>query len=401
MFALKPTPQAAAAAIGRINASTYAKTRNFLSGDVTRLSPYITHGMVDIAAIVAQLHAQRPLKFEDKIVFEFAWREFFHHVWGIKGEAIFKGLREAVYAGQYATALPDDIAQGRTGVPAIDAAVRELYTTGYLHNHARMWMASYVVHLRKVHWKAGADWLYAHLLDGDCASNHLSWQWVAGTFSSKPYLFNAENVARYAPAATHSHWHSEGTVVDQSYEALEAWALSSKHAQAEPGHHEGVLVPPTSGVPANCHTHLDVAQQVQGKAVRLVHPWDLMDVEGDGEGEGTVNVAWLCPVFHAALPWSQPRWDWVLARMHALCPVMVVGDAAALQAALAGAASVQVQLTKNAAYLTAIERLARTLPTLTTTLEPALLPAVGTLCHSFTKYYQTAQKLAGRLEACL
>jgi len=75
-----------------------------------------------------------------------------------------------------------------------------------------MWLASYVVHMRKVHWRTGADWLHGHLLDGDLASNHLSWQWVAGTGSSKLYIFNADNVARYAPAS----WHSPGTVIDTS-----------------------------------------------------------------------------------------------------------------------------------------------------------------------------------------
>jgi deoxyribodipyrimidine photo-lyase len=83
-----------------------------------------------------------------------------------------------------------------------------------------MWLASYVVHVRKVDWRIAADWLYGHLLDGDLASNHLSWQWVAGTGSSKPYLFNADNVARYAPAP----WHSSGSVIDQSYEALDRLA---------------------------------------------------------------------------------------------------------------------------------------------------------------------------------
>ena len=95
-------------------------------------------------------------------------------------------------------------------MPVIDEAVRTLFATGTLHNHARMWLASSVVHVRKVHWRVGADWLYGHLLDGDLASNHLSWQWVAGTGSRKPYLFNAGNVARYAPAA----WHSPGSVID-------------------------------------------------------------------------------------------------------------------------------------------------------------------------------------------
>ncbi len=83
-----------------------------------------------------------------------------------------------------------------------------------------MWSASDVVHLRKVHWRVAAVWLYGHLLDGDLASNHLSWQWVAGTGSRKPCLFNADNVARYAPAA----WHSPGSVIDRSYEALDAIA---------------------------------------------------------------------------------------------------------------------------------------------------------------------------------
>jgi deoxyribodipyrimidine photolyase len=80
--------------------------------------------------------------------------------------------------------LPADIREATTGVPVVDMAVRTLYATGMLHNHARMWLASYVVHVRKVHWRCGADWLYGHLLDGDLASNHLGWQWVAGTGSS-------------------------------------------------------------------------------------------------------------------------------------------------------------------------------------------------------------------------
>jgi len=120
----------------------------------------------------------------------------------------------------YQVEIPTDVLTARTGIPAIDLTVCELYETGYVHNHARMWLASYLVHLRKVHWHAGAQWMLGHLLDGDQASNHLSWQWVAGTSSSKPYLFNADNVATYAPA----HWHSPGTAIDVSYESMDALA---------------------------------------------------------------------------------------------------------------------------------------------------------------------------------
>ena len=63
-----------------------------------------------------------------------------------------------------------------------------------MHNHARMYLASYVVHFRRVRWQAGAEWFLTHLLDGNEASNNFSWQWVASTLSQKPYIFNLENV---------------------------------------------------------------------------------------------------------------------------------------------------------------------------------------------------------------
>lgn len=69
--------------------------------------------------------------------------------------------------------------------------------TGYLHNHVRMYLASYVVHFRKIKWQTGAHWFLEHLLDGDEASNNFSWQWVASTFSNKPYIFNLENADKY------------------------------------------------------------------------------------------------------------------------------------------------------------------------------------------------------------
>ena len=87
----------------------------------------------------------------------------------------------------------------RTGQHWLDTIAKELTQTGYLHNHMRMWMASYLVHYQKLHRKKLADWTYYHFLDGELSSNHLSWQWVASTFSSKPYIFNADNMNRYRP----------------------------------------------------------------------------------------------------------------------------------------------------------------------------------------------------------
>ena len=81
---------------------------------------------------------------------------------------------------------------GNTGINCFDSWVSELKNTGYIHNHARMWFASIWVHTLKLPWELGADFL-THLLDGDPASNTLSWRWVAGLHTQgKNYLASEE-----------------------------------------------------------------------------------------------------------------------------------------------------------------------------------------------------------------
>jgi len=192
-----PTLDAARARLADVHPQAYASSRNRIDGAVSRLSPYITHGFISLPEVLASVITRHALHVQHKFVFELGWREYFRHVWQHRGGQIFQSLHEGPCPEHiYDPELPADIREARTGIPAIDRAVCTLYRTGYLHNHARLWVASYVVHLRKIHWRAGADWMVSHLLDGDLASNHLSWQWVAGTGSAQPYLFNAENVAR-------------------------------------------------------------------------------------------------------------------------------------------------------------------------------------------------------------
>ncbi|MFN2320389.1 MAG: FAD-binding domain-containing protein [Dermatophilaceae bacterium] len=97
-------------------------------------------------------------------------------------------------ASEYSWTMPADVEEGRSGLACVDAWQEELVTTGYLHNHARMWLASYLVHHRLVAWQAGARWFLTHLLDGDPASNNLSWQWVASTWRRAPYVWNRANL---------------------------------------------------------------------------------------------------------------------------------------------------------------------------------------------------------------
>lgn len=149
-----PTRGAALECLASVDAAAYARTRNHLEGAVTGLSPYLTHGLLTLPEVLANVLGREPLALNHKFVQELGWREFFRHVWSHAGSGIFQSLHAGPLQDEaYASRLPADIREGRTGVPVIDQAVHTLYTTGTLHNHARMWLASYVVHLRKVHWR--------------------------------------------------------------------------------------------------------------------------------------------------------------------------------------------------------------------------------------------------------
>jgi deoxyribodipyrimidine photo-lyase len=376
-----PTIAAARARIAAVRPAAYARTRNALDGAVSGLSPYITHGIVSLADVLAGVNARHPLDIQHKFVFELGWRAYFRHVWQHRGEAIFGSLHDGLLPDDaYLPTLPDDIRQACTGVAVIDQSVRTLYDTGMLHNHARMWLASYLVHVRKVHWRAGADWLYAHLLDGDLASNHLSWQWVAGTGSSKPYLFNADNVARYAPPS----WHSPNTVIDTSYEALDRLARQRpsnddrRRLQSVP-EAAGSREPVVSATPRGpiCVTAPDDAI-VRGKNVWLVHPWNLGGLPHELPSD-TVVIGLFVADFHRAWPWSERRWQFVGERMAELATHCWYGEAGDIGGALSSAHSVR---SVDEAHLTAwLARWA------VCSKPAALFPEVERPCSSFSQWW--------------
>ncbi len=401
----EPSREAALTRVVTVSPSSYARTRNALDGAVSGLSPYFTHGMVtlpEVAALVAQKHR---LSYEDKLIFEWGWREFFHHVWETspRPDAILSNMRDMnLWRGNYAAELPADIREGRTGVPCIDSAVRQLYATGYIHNHARMWIASYCVHFRKVHWRAGADWLYAHLLDGDVPSNHLSWQWVASSFSSKPYLFNAENVARYAPQKAFKAWISKGTVIDTSYEELDDMCRSQADVGAEPGEHAAIeenrilrstdadfyerLEQLTGVLSAQSATELIVnaLQSNPSRTVELVHPWAM---HGE-KSPASLRIGIIHTAAHAKLPWSEKRWQFVLTRMQAACDALWIGDIGklGLLTGWPGKSKVTSQATLFEGYRDILPRMAQVQPI------PKLFIQPQRQCNSFSKFYEQAQR---------
>lgn len=354
----------------------YARTRNHLDGAVTALSPYLTHGLVSEVEVATLWQSRFGLSMDDKLLIELAWRVFYHDVWRRHGECILSDMRSPILQGiDHRHEMPPDILTAQTGLPVIDQSVRRLYASGYLHNHQRMWLASYCIHIRKVHWRTGADWLYGHLLDGDLASNHLSWQWVAGTFSTKPYLFNDANVARFAPALS-----LPGSLLDRSYEELALLAAAADPADSTDSRRmlqAAIDAPPLLARPARrAVTPVDFERLTRGRQVALVHPWSLGPRPPAERVIGVIHLP-----FHARFPWSARRWNFVIRRMSRLCDAIWIGDLSQLAPVLARAATVGARATLNPGYAAALASLPLGLED-----TPGFLPPAPEEVDSFSAY---------------
>lgn len=207
------------ALVDSIDPVQYGKTRNYLNGAVTRLSPYISRGIVSTRYILQAVlkRGYKPQQIESFLK-ELAWRDYFQQVWMAKGDEINLDLRQT-QPGVLHHQVPEAVVNHHTGIHAIDNAISGLYETGYMHNHARMYVASLCCNLSGAHWLKPARWMYYHLLDADWASNALSWQWVAGSFSNKKYYANQENVNKYC------HTQQGHTFLDVEYEAFGSMAV--------------------------------------------------------------------------------------------------------------------------------------------------------------------------------
>jgi deoxyribodipyrimidine photo-lyase len=204
----EPTREAGLARLSHFVASAgrhYQNKRNADLGpadrsNVSALSPYIRHRMVSEEEVLQAVLARHSPAAAEKFIQEVFWRTYF------KGHL---ETRPVIWTN-YRAALQNHKLQGgllkayqaatgaRTGIDCFDAWVNELIGVGYLHNHARMWFASIWIFTLRLPWELGADFMYRHLLDGDPASNTLSWRWVAGLHTKgKTYLARADNIETY------------------------------------------------------------------------------------------------------------------------------------------------------------------------------------------------------------
>ncbi len=181
----------------------YADQRDRLDLDGTSsLSPYIRFGMLGLRQAVHA--AQQALvsarstgteKGAETWLNELIWREFYlqilFHLPSVSHTAFKDSLADIPWRNDQAEFSAWK--QGRTGVPAVDAAMRQLHQTGWMHNRARMLAASFLVKDLLIDWRWGESWFMQNLLDGDPAVNNGSWQWIAGTGTdAAPYfrIFN-------------------------------------------------------------------------------------------------------------------------------------------------------------------------------------------------------------------
>lgn len=183
----------------------YATGRDLLAEDATtRLSPHLKFGTVSIREvwhrILAALGSGTPLL--DQLL----WRDFFHHV-GWNFPHVFGQPFHPVYRNLEWTESPSRLARwtaGRTGVPIVDAGMRELGATGHMHNRARMITASFLCKDLHLDWREGERVFAQHLVDYDPCVNNGSWQWAASTgCDAQPWsrIFNPwRQQARFDPA---------------------------------------------------------------------------------------------------------------------------------------------------------------------------------------------------------
>ena len=285
--------------INHIRPAQYAKTRNFLRGAVTLLSPYISRGVIQLPELKDMLLQQYGYRASEKLISELAWREFFQRIWQAKGDAILQDLRNE-QSPISTHQIPAAVINANTGITGIDQSIQALYASGYMHNHARMYTAMLTTNIAEAYWRLPAQWMYYHLLDGDIASNHLSWQWVAGSFSSKKYYANQENINKYTGHA------QRNSFLDVDYSAFADMPIPEiLQATAQPQ----LLTPlPSMKSPS-----------IVADLPTLVYNTYHLDPNWHA-GEAANRILLLEPDHFAAYPISEKVLNWIIQLAHAQVP---------------------------------------------------------------------------------
>ena len=192
--------------------SRYAGDRDFPGLEATsRLSPHLHFGTISPRTILRELGAgEGPSPAANKFVGELAWREFFHHVLFHFPRVARESFRRDMDDMEWSDDAESLAAwrEGRTGYPIVDAGMRQLSTEHWMHNRARMIVASFLTKDLHIHWRAGERWFEHELADADLANNNGGWQWAAGTGPDAAPFFRIFN-----PSLQSKKFDSEGAYI--------------------------------------------------------------------------------------------------------------------------------------------------------------------------------------------
>lgn len=184
---------------------SYADNRNYDLGmgnhtGVSSLSPWLRHRLITEHEVIAAVRGVHSEKVAEKYIQEVFWRSYWKG-WLEMRPGVWHQYQQDLqqcYEDEKLFSQAQSVLREGAGIDCFDYWLRELKETGYLHNHARMWFASIWIFTLELPWQLGADFFLQHLLDGDPASNTLSWRWVAGLQTKgKAYAASAENIARF------------------------------------------------------------------------------------------------------------------------------------------------------------------------------------------------------------
>lgn len=214
----------------------YAANRNIDTGTdhpqhVSQLSPWVRTRLLPEWMLVARVLEHHGRAAASKFIDEVCWRTYWKgwlylrpKIWDDYQNELKRQLDEWGDHARYSATI-----RGQSGFECMDAWTNDLIQTGYLHNHARMWYASIWIHTLKLPWALGAAFFLTHLLDGDPASNTLSWRWVAGLHTlGKTYLARPDNIRTY----TNQRFAVKETLAT-SPQVLETTALPAPRALSE------------------------------------------------------------------------------------------------------------------------------------------------------------------------
>lgn len=268
-------------------AAGYARTRNFVQaghGDVSRLSAAVRHRLISEEEVIDAVLAKHRFDAVEKFVQEVLWRSYW------------KGWLE-LHPGVWTdyTRLAAGVAPEVPANATMSVFTDELRSSGYMHNHARMWWAAWWCHQRGLSWAAGARFFYQHLLDADAASNTLGWRWVAGLQTpGKTYLARRDNLAKYWK----DHASLEG--IEESVRAQIPTETADRSRVTLADYPEA---PPVAGKVALLGHPDDLS--IENSPLGAVRPAALALVDQPGEGDGEVKRGWrLRATDDAAARWT-------------------------------------------------------------------------------------------------